>query len=91
MAIDDGRVVAICHSARLTDRGAEAGLWTAVEYRGRGLGAAVTAAWSTLFDRSERHLFYSTSADNLSSQNVARRLALRRIGWMWQLSAVSES
>lgn len=86
MAVDERRVVAICHSARLTDRGAEAGLWTAVEHRGRGIGAAVTAAWAGLFDPSERHLFYSTSADNFSSQNVARRLSLRPIGWTWQLS-----
>lgn len=87
-AIDDGRVVAICHSARLTDRGAEAGVWTAPDHRGKGLAAAVTAAWSALFDRSERELFYSTSADNFSSQNVAKRLSLRPIGWTWQLSSV---
>lgn len=86
-AVEREQVVALCHSARLTDRGAEAGVWTAPGHRGKGLAAAVTAAWSSLFDRGERHLFYSTSADNVSSQNVARRLNLRPIGWMWKFSS----
>jgi hypothetical protein len=86
-AVEGDQVVALCHSARLTDRGAEAGVWTAPGHRGKGLAAAVTAAWSALFDRDERHLFYSTSADNASSQNVALRLNLRPIGWMWKLSS----
>jgi RimJ/RimL family protein N-acetyltransferase len=81
-----GRVIAICHSARLTDRGAEAGVWTDPEFRGQGHGAAATAAWAALLAPSGRHLFYSTSADNLSSQRVAARLNLRPIGWMWRLS-----
>ncbi|MDP9237452.1 MAG: GNAT family N-acetyltransferase [Chloroflexota bacterium] len=87
IAIDGGRVVSICHSARLTDRGAEAGTWTAPGHRGRGLAAATTAAWSSLFDRTTHDLFYSTAADNHSSQNVAKRLNLRQIGWLWGLSS----
>jgi RimJ/RimL family protein N-acetyltransferase len=81
-----GQVIAICHSARLTDRGAEAGVWTDPEFRGQGHAAAVTAAWASLLAPSGRHLFYSTSATNLSSQRVAARLNLHPIGWMWQLS-----
>lgn len=80
------RIIAICHTARLTDRGAEAGLWTDPEFRGQGHGAAATAAWASLLAPSGRHLFYSTSATNLSSQGVAARLNLHPIGWMWQLS-----
>jgi hypothetical protein len=34
---------------------------------------------------SGRYLFYSTDAENLSSQRVARRLNLRALGWMWRL------
>jgi hypothetical protein len=85
------QVVALCHSARLTDRGAEAGVWTAPGHRGQGLAASVTAAWSALFDRGEWHLFYSTSADNFSSQNVARRLRLRPIGWIWKVSSPAKA
>ncbi|MEX2245700.1 MAG: GNAT family N-acetyltransferase [Dehalococcoidia bacterium] len=81
------RIISICHTSRLTDRGAEAGLWTDPEFRGQGHGAAATAAWASLMAPSGRHVFYSTSADNVSSQRVAARLRLHPIGWMWQLSA----
>ncbi len=81
------RVVSMCHTARLTERGAEAGTWTDPDYRGQGHAAAATAAWASLFPPSGRHLFYSTSADNVSSQRVAERLGLPLIGWMWQLSS----
>jgi RimJ/RimL family protein N-acetyltransferase len=87
MAVDANTVVSICHCARLTASAAEAGVWTDPRYRGRGLAASVTAAWSALQAPSGRTLFYSTSADNLSSQRVARRLNLRCIGWMWRLQA----
>jgi predicted GNAT family acetyltransferase len=85
MAVSDGEVVSICHCARLSDRGAEAGVWTDAKYRGRGLAAAVTAAWASLLAGSGRTLFYSTSAENVSSQRVAARLGLREIGWMWKV------
>jgi RimJ/RimL family protein N-acetyltransferase len=87
VAIISGQVIAMCHSARLTDRGAEAGVWTDPDFRGQGHAAAVTAAWASLLAPSGRHLFYSTSTDNLSSQRVAARLGLRPIGWRWQLSS----
>ena len=80
------RVIAICHTARLADRGSEAGVWTDPDFRGQGHAAAVTAAWASLLAPSGRHLFYSTSADNRSSQRVAARLGLRVIGWMWKFS-----
>ena len=87
VATVDGQVIAYCHCARLTDRGAEAGVGTHPKFRRQGHAAAATAAWASLLAPSGRHLFYSTSADNLSSQRVAARLNLRPIGWMWQLSA----
>ena len=81
-----GQVIAMCHSARLADRGAEAGVWTDPDFRGQGHAAAVTVAWASLLASSGRHPFYSTSADNPSSQRVAASLGLHLIGWMWQLS-----
>lgn len=86
MAVEDRRVVSICHCSRLTTDAAEAGTWTDPSYRGRGHAAATTAAWAALMAASGRHLFYSTSADNTSSQRVAERLALPLIGWTWKLS-----
>ena len=84
-AIVGGNVVSICHCARLSERGAEAGVWTHPDHRGRGHAAAVTAAWASVLASKGRTLFYSTSAENVSSQRVAARLRLRPIGWMWRL------
>jgi hypothetical protein len=89
MAVVDDEVASICHSARLTDRGAEAGVWTAPDFRGRGLAASATAAWAGLLEGTGRHLFYSTLAGNLSSQRVAQRLRLQPIGWMWKITRAS--
>jgi len=85
MLCRDGRVVSICHSARLTRAGAEAGTWTAEDYRGRGYAAAVTAAWAPRVAALCPRVFYSTSSDNRSSQRVAERLGLRRLGSLWTL------
>ena len=86
MAIQDGQVIAICHTPRMNTHAAEAGVWTRGAHRGRGHAAAVTAAWAALMRPSGRHLFYSTSRTNYSSQRVAARLGLRPIGWLWQLA-----
>ena len=86
MAIRDGQVIAICHTPVSTPRGAEAGVWTRPGSRGQGHAAAVTAAWAALMRPTGRYLFYSTSRTNISSQRVAARLALRPIGWLWQLA-----
>lgn len=87
MVTGDAQVIAICHSARLTERGAEAGVWTDPDHRGQGHAAAVTAAWASLLAGSGRALFYSTSSTNTSSQRVAARLNLRPIGWTWRLAS----
>jgi hypothetical protein len=87
VAAADDRVISLCHCARRTDDAAEAGVSTSPDFRGQGHAAAVTAAWASLLAHSGRRLFYSTSADNLSSQRVAARLNLRPIGWTWKLTA----
>ena len=74
----DGRVVSICHCARLAARGAEAGVWTDPGFRGQGHAAAVVAAWASLLAPTGRHLFDSTFSENWSSQRVAARLGLRQ-------------
>jgi GNAT superfamily N-acetyltransferase len=86
MASIDGRIVSICHCARLADKGAEAGVWTDPDFRGQGHAAAVVAAWASLLAPTGRHLFYSTFRENRSSQRVAARLRLRQIGWIWEIS-----
>lgn len=86
MAIHHDQVIAICHTPARSDQGAEAGVWTHPDFRGRGHAAAVTAAWAAIMAPAGQYLFYSTFADNLSSQRVAARLGLRPIGWLWKLS-----
>jgi RimJ/RimL family protein N-acetyltransferase len=87
MALVGGQVAAICHSPlRLSERAAECGVWTHPDHRGRGLAAAVTAAWADILHPSGRYLFYATDAQNYSSQRVAARLGLRPIGWTWNLA-----
>lgn len=78
--IEDGAAVSLCHSARLTDRAAEAGVETAVPYRGRGYASAVVAAWARAIRATGRVPLYSTSWDNRASQAVARRLTLAQYG-----------
>ena len=69
----------------MTKQAAECGVWTHPDYRGRGYAAAVTAAWADILRARGRCPFYSTDAQNVSSQRVAARLRLRPIGWTWNL------
>jgi hypothetical protein len=88
MVLDGARAVSICHTpGPLTQRGAECGVWTERGFRGRGYAAATAAAWATIARPTSSFLFYSTDADNRSSQRVAQRLRLRPIGWTWRLHA----
>jgi GNAT superfamily N-acetyltransferase len=86
IAVDAGRVVALCHTPRARGGAAEAGVWTHPDDRRRGHASAVTSAWAAIARSRYDVLFYSTSAGNLASQGVARRLGLRPIGWIWQLN-----
>ena len=79
-SLEDGEIAAIAFAARLGRRGAEVGVYTFPGFRGRGLAAAVTARWSSLAPLARRRLFYSTLTTNRSSQRVAERLGLRRLG-----------
>lgn len=81
VAVVDGQVAAVCETARSAPRSVEAGVRTYEPYRRQGLAAAATSAWATQV--SGRTAFYSTSAGNLASQGVARRLGLHPLGQWW--------
>ncbi|MGA5545326.1 GNAT family N-acetyltransferase [Mycobacterium sp. NPDC051198] len=85
-ATDGGQVLAVCETARWSVHGTEAGVWTLAGVRGRGLAASVVGAWATQCAKRVPRLYYSTSADNLSSQRVAERLGLPPVGELWFLT-----
>ena len=74
-------VAAVAFCARLSDDGAELGLVTVKHFRGQGLAAAVTAAWTHHPELERKKLFYSMDTKNESSQKVAERLGLMPVGW----------
>lgn len=86
LVMEDGRIAALAFTARLGARGAELGLVTLPEARGRGLAAQAVAGWSALAELRGRTLFYSTSAGNRASMRVAAKLGLPFIGPTWEIS-----
>jgi hypothetical protein len=75
--IHEGEAVSVCITARNGAEGAEAGVATVPELRGRGFAAAATAGWASLPALQDRKLFYGHLLDNHSSRRVAERLGLR--------------
>jgi GNAT acetyltransferase len=90
-ALVDGQIVAIAETVRSGPDGAEVGVDTASGFRGRGLGAAVTAAWSQHPGLEGRTLFYGTDIHNRSSIRVTERLGLRLVGSLFALRDPPES
>lgn len=85
-ALVEGEIAAMAFAARLGEQGAEIGVYTFTAWRRRGLAAAVTARWASLPGLAGRLLFYSTLTGNLSSQKVAARLGLPRLGASFRIS-----
>jgi hypothetical protein len=80
VAMQGDEIAAIAFAARLGETGAELGVTTMPEFRGRRFAAAVTACWTSLPQLKDKTLFYSTTRDNLASQRVIAQLGLPFIG-----------
>ncbi|MFZ3007342.1 MAG: hypothetical protein WA047_14340 [Phenylobacterium sp.] len=80
VALEGETIAAMGFAARIASCAADIGVYTFPGFRGRGLAAAVTAAWSSLPELADRPLFYTTLTTNLSSQRVAARLGLPAFG-----------
>jgi hypothetical protein len=76
----DGKAVSICASVRITEEAHEAGVDTALAYRGRGYAAHVAARWANAVREIGRVPLYSTSWTNRASRSVARKLSLIHFG-----------
>ncbi len=85
-ALHGGAVASVAFAARLSETGAELGLATSPELRGRGYAAAATAGWTRMNSLRSRALFYSTEQANIASRRVVARLGLRFLGASFQLS-----
>jgi GNAT acetyltransferase len=83
--VEEGCPVSVCFCARRSDVAAEAGLETAEEFRGRGFGPRVTAAWALAIRASGRIPLYSTSWRNDASLMVARKLGLIPYASDWSI------
>lgn len=83
--IEDGHAVSVCFCARLSDVAVEAGVETAVKFRGQGLATRVTAAWALAILDSGRVPLYSTSWTNHASLAVARKLGLETYACTWSV------
>lgn len=75
--IRDGKIVSTCVSARENGSAGECGVFTLPEYRRRGFGRQVTAAWCAHLGDLGKVAFYSHTEENLASRRVARSLGLR--------------
>ena len=72
--IDGDSAISVCFSARKTDTVAEAGVFTIEDYRKKGYALRVVQDWSIAIRDLGIIPIYSTSADNIASQSVAKKL-----------------
>src|SRR6266404_1005151 len=84
--MDSGYPVSVCFCAtRASENAVEAGLETAVAFRGLGFAPRVTAAWASAIRASGRIPLYSTSWTNDASRAVARKLGLIQYAVDWTI------
>jgi len=81
----DGYPVSVCFSARRSRVAAHAGVETAAEFRGRGFGPRVTAAWALAIRASGGIPLYQTDWSNVSSLTLARKLGLQVFAAEWSV------
>jgi hypothetical protein len=76
----DGQAVAVCGSVRITRRAYEAGVETALSFRGRGYGKAVVAGWAKAVRALGVEPLYSAVWQNSASRALARAIGLVPVG-----------
>ena len=79
-SIENGAAVAVCCSVRIGRSAQEAGVETHPDFRGRGHGKRVVAAWARVIRGMGQVPLYSTSWENRPSRALAESLGLRCFG-----------
>ena len=79
-SFEDGHVVSICASVRITELAHEAGVETLSTYRRKGHALSVVAGWANTLLEKKITPLYSTSWENLASQKVAKKLGFSWFG-----------
>lgn len=74
--IEEGRLVAVCHSVRITQHAHVAGIDTLERYRGRGHATALAVEWGRAVRALGAEPIYSVAHTNVASQNVAAKAGL---------------
>lgn len=80
VAMHADRIASVGFTARLGEHGAESGIVTVPDLRGRGYAAAAVSGWADHPELRAKTLFYSADQSNVSSQKVVERLGLGFIG-----------
>ncbi len=83
--IEDERAVSVCRSVRISD-GHEAGLETALEYRGKGYAKHVLFAWSMQVFAMNKIPLYSTLRTNAPSRRIAEKSQLHLFAEAFHIS-----
>jgi hypothetical protein len=76
----EGRLVAIAHTYALTERHADIGVSTLLEWRDRGLSTAAAALVAAAVQAEGRTPVWSTATGNTPSHRVAEKLGFREVG-----------
>ncbi|QJB37779.1 GNAT family N-acetyltransferase [Chitinophaga oryzae] len=74
--VQNGQVVSVCRSVRITATAHEAGIDTLAPFRGKGYAAAALALWAARVRDMGALPLYSTSWNNYASRSLARKAGL---------------
>jgi hypothetical protein len=78
--INDGYIISVCRSVRITKEAHEAGIETSEKHRGNNLAGKVLVKWSKDVKNRGCIPLYSTLKENKASQRVAEKTLLKKIG-----------
>lgn len=80
VAVKDYKAVSVCASVRITDEAHHAGVETAPAFRQQGHAANAVAGWANVLLEKKIIPLYSTSWENIASQNVAKKVGFEFFG-----------